>query len=75
MFEGIGGTTGKPEEKLPELAVELQSANGVYQQARQQLEDAKTARTRAEAALRDAVKEREEREVSLRIQLNDLTRC
>ena len=73
LFAGIGGKTGKPEEKLPELAVELQNANGVYQQARQQLEDAKTARARAEATLRDAVKEREDREVALRTQLNDLT--
>jgi hypothetical protein len=72
LFEGIGGKTGKPEEQLPKLASELQNANGVYQQAKRQLDDAKEARENAETALTDAIKAREEREGSLQTQLDDL---
>lgn len=72
LFEGIGGKTGKPEDQLPKLASELQNANGIYQQAQQQLNDAKQARENAEMALKNAIEVREEKEDDLQTQLDDL---
>ncbi|MDH3379667.1 MAG: P-loop NTPase fold protein, partial [Gammaproteobacteria bacterium] len=72
MFEGIGGKSGKPEEQLPRLASELENANGVYQQAKQQLGDARDARRNAEKILEVAVKARELKEGSILTQLDDL---
>jgi len=72
LFQGIGGATGKPEEKLPALKEELQTANGVYKQAQDQLTDAEKQRSDAETALQSAIAEREAREGELATQLNDM---
>ena len=72
LFQGIYGETGKPEEKLPGLSKELQSANGVYQQAKRQLDDAITSRANAEKALKDAINASDEQEGNLVKQLDDL---
>jgi predicted nucleic acid-binding Zn-ribbon protein len=72
LFESIGGKLGKPEEDLPKLAAELQAANGVYQQAKHQLDDAETARVAAEKKLTAAIDEREKREGALLTQLDDI---
>jgi hypothetical protein len=73
LFASIGGKTGKPEEKLPELTAELEAVNGIYQQAKHQLDDAIKARVSAEKTLVAAINAREEREGTLAIQLNDLS--
>ncbi len=72
LFKHIGGRSDKPEAKIPQLAAELQNANGVYQQAKQQYEDAKKDRDTAEDVLARAIKAREEREGRLRTQLEDV---
>lgn len=72
LFENISGQTGKPEEKLPKLTSELQNANGVYQQAKQQLNDAEKARDNAENSLQKAIEVRELKEGSIQTQLDDL---
>ena len=66
------GQSDKPEAKIPQLAAELQNANGVYQQAKQQYEDAKKDRDTAEDVLARAIKAREDREGRLRTQLEDV---
>ncbi len=72
LFEGISGKTGKPEEQLPKLTAELKKANGVYQQAKQQLDDAIGARKNADSVLQGAVKAREKMEGSVQTQLDDI---
>ncbi len=72
LFESIGGGTGRPEEKLPGLQEELEQANGVFQQARLQLDDAENQRAAAESALQHAIEAREARETSLATQLDDV---
>lgn len=72
LFKHIGGPADKPEARLPQLAAKLQEANGVYQQAKQQFEDAKKQRDAAETVLAQAIAERERREGRLRTQLDDV---
>lgn len=72
LFQSIGGPNGTPEEKLPALTKELETANGVYQQAKQQLGEAEAARSAAEGALKTAVEQRQKIEDSLADKLNDL---
>ncbi len=72
LFASIGGRTDRPEDKLPQLTKELESVNGVYQQAKQQLDDAVKARGAAEEHLRLAIEAREQREGELTTQLNDI---
>ncbi len=73
LFKAIGGDSGsKPEAQLPKLAAALQDAKGVYQQAQQQLDEARQARGAAEAAMKSAVAARERREGTLATQLDDI---
>lgn len=72
LFQCIHGETGKPEDDIHKLSKELQTANGVYQQAKRQIDDAVRARINAETALKDAVKELDEQEEGLLTQLDDL---
>src|SRR2546425_193912 len=74
LFNSIRGTVERPEDKLPQLEAELQAVNGVYQKAKQQLDEAQAARASAEKALAEAIKERQEREGSLETQLDDIVR-
>ena len=72
LFQSIHGKTGKPEENIPRLSEELQTANGVYQQAKRQIDDAVRARINAENTLKDAVKALDAQEEGLLTQLDDL---
>lgn len=73
LFEAVSGKTNTPEAKLASLTEELKKANGMYQQAQNQLDDATRAKTAAEEALKSAVKERELQENKLATQLDDFS--
>ena len=73
LFKAIGGDSGgKPEAQLPKLAAALHDAKGVYQQAQQQLDEARQARGAAETAMKSAVAARELHEGTLATQLDDI---
>ncbi len=73
LFEEVSGNTKGPDAKLASLAKELKEANGMYQQAQNQLDDATRAKTAAEQALQSAVTARETREHELATKLDDFS--